>query len=254
MLWAVEWEASDQEALGLALVENLQRVNLSHAEKVVALDQLAELSNAHGLRRTARQLRVDPSWLSRQLAVRRDPQIFRAFEAGQIGVGQATELLRAPGHMREFLLRRVTRSTEHVSMTTVRAWVDEARAGEPQPAQVASARRACRRPRGFRSLLDEFKRLPPPRTPDDRAAICELFQIIHEMLGRSGAGLEIGHAATDWVDLICLMCGERARALQLGNRIALGAQSNIRKTGQRLVCGRCGGSVAAGDRGRQYHY
>jgi ParB family transcriptional regulator, chromosome partitioning protein len=254
MLWAVKWEATDQDALVLALVENLQRVNLSHAEKVAALDQLAELSNAHGLRQTARQLRVDPSWLSRQLAVRRDPQIFRAFEAGHIGVGQAAELLRAPAGMREFLLHRVTRAAEQVPVVTVRAWVDEARAGEPQPTRASSASRARHTPRGYRGLLDEFKQLAPPSTPDDRAALSELFQIIHEMLGGSGAALGNGHAATDWVDLACLMCGERARAQQLGNRIALDAQSNIRKSGKRLVCGRCGGSLAAADRGRQYHY
>jgi ParB family transcriptional regulator, chromosome partitioning protein len=256
MLWAVEWEATDQEALVLSLIENLQRVNLSHAEKVAALDQLAELSNAHGLRRTARQLRVDPSWLSRQLAVRRDPQIFRAFEAGLIGVGQAAELLRAPADMRDFLLHRVTRSTEHVSVATVRAWVDEARAGAPKCPDDSSLRGARPSRRRYRELLDEFKQLAPPVTADDRAAIRELLQVIHDVLRRSVGTLERvpGAAVTDWVELYCLMCGEHARAQQLGNRLKLTDQSNIRTSSGRLVCGRCGGSVAPGDRGRQYHY
>jgi cellulose biosynthesis protein BcsQ len=41
-IWAVERDASDADAYALALVENIQRVDLSHAEKVAALDQLGE--------------------------------------------------------------------------------------------------------------------------------------------------------------------------------------------------------------------
>jgi ParB/RepB/Spo0J family partition protein len=257
MLWAVEWEATDQEALALALVENLQRVNLSHAEKVAAFDQLAELSNARGLRRTARQLRVDPSWLSRQLAVRRDPLIFRAFEAGEIGVGQAAELLRAPVHMRDFLLRRVTRSAEHVAAATIRGWVDEARASATASADAQSADAAANECHGrYRQLLNEFMQLAPPATSDDRAALRELLQVIHGLLESSPSPL--GRAThppvTDWVDLCCIMCGERARAQKLGNQLRLIDQGHIREAAGRLVCGRCGGSVAPGDRGRQYHY
>ncbi|MDQ3810867.1 MAG: ParB/RepB/Spo0J family partition protein, partial [Chloroflexota bacterium] len=186
MLWAVEWDATDQEALVLGLVENVQRVNLSHAEKVAALDQLAELSNAHGLRRTARQLRVHPSWLSRQLAVRRDPQIFGAFEAGQIGVGQATELLRAPTHMREFLLHRVTRSTEHVSMTTVRAWVDEVRAKEPKERRARLRGGGQSSARTYRAVLHDLQQLTAPKTADEAAAMLELLAAVQELVARSG--------------------------------------------------------------------
>jgi ParB/RepB/Spo0J family partition protein len=250
MLWAVEWEATDQEALALALVENLQRVNLSHPEKVAALDQLSELTNARGLRRTARQLRVDPSWLSRQLAVRRDPHIFRAFEAGELGIGQAAELLRAPAYMREFLLRRVTRSPEHVPVAAVRGWVEEARARapkspEPPPAEVPST--------GYRDLLNQIKQLAAPATDDDRAAIWELFQFVQNVV-QASAGTCSNTAVSDWVELCCLMCGERAHAQRFGNRLRLTEPANIRHAGGRLVCGRCGGTIAPGDRGRQYHY
>jgi ParB family chromosome partitioning protein len=253
-LWAVEWEATDQEALALALIENLHRVNLSHAERVAALDQLAELSHAHGLRRTARQLRVDPSWLSRQLAVRRDPTIFRAFESGQIGVGQAAELLRAPAHMRDLLLHRVVRSTEHVPVTTVRAWVDEARARAPKRTGARRHHVAGPCARRYRELLDVFKQLGPPATEDDRSALLELLQAIQAVLEPSTRTLGRVRVPDEWIDLSCLMCGEHGRAQRSGNRLRLVGQGNIHQSGDRLVCGRCGGSVTPGDRGRQYHY
>jgi len=66
-IWAVEREASDAVAYPLALVENIQRVDLSHAEKVAALDQLGELAQGGGLQRTARSLHMSPGWLSVQL-------------------------------------------------------------------------------------------------------------------------------------------------------------------------------------------
>jgi hypothetical protein len=50
------------------------------------------------------------------------------------------------------------------------------------------------------------------------------------------------------------MCREGARARQLGRGLTLEAQSNIRESCGRLVCGRCGGSVMPAARGRQYHY
>jgi ParB/RepB/Spo0J family partition protein len=254
MLWAIEWEATDQEAFALALIENLQRVNLTHAEKVAALDQLAELANVHGLRRTARQLRVDPGWLSRQLAVRRDPQIFHAFEAGEIGVGQAAELLRAPDHMREFLLQRVTCSTEHVPLTTVRAWVDDARKSVAKLADGSLA--SCARPSSspYRRVLDDFKRLAPPDAEDDRAALLEMLHAVHEALQGAGCGPASQPTINEWVDLGCLMCGEHARAQLNGSRLMLSGQGGIRQSAGRLICGRCGGTVVRGDRGRQYHY
>jgi ParB/RepB/Spo0J family partition protein len=253
MVWVVEWEASDQDALALSLVENLQRVNLSRAEKVAALDQLAELSNARGLRRVARQLRVDPSWLSRQLAVRRDPHVFRAFEAGEISVGQAAELLRAPAHTREFLLRRVTRSTEHVPVATLRGWVEEARTSASKstasPGEAGDVR--------YRRLLDELKHLAPPTTPDEQAVVVELLQTVQGLLkccSSSAPRRAPEPAVSEWIELSCLMCGERSRAEQCGNRLVLTASNSVRAAAGRLVCGRCGGAVAPCERSRYYRY
>jgi ParB-like chromosome segregation protein Spo0J len=254
MVWVVEWEASDHDALALSLVENLQRVNLSRAEKVAALDQLAELSNARGLRRVARQLRVDPSWLSRQLAVRRDPQVFRAFEAGEISVGQAAELLRAPAHTREFLLRRVTRSTEHVPVAALRGWVEEARTGAskstatPTPGEAGDIR--------YRRLLDELKHLAPPTTPDEQAVVVELLQAVQGLLKCSSSAPRGAPepAVSEWIELSCLMCGERTRAERCGNRLVLTASHSVRAAAGRLVCRRSGGAVAPCERSRYYHY
>jgi ParB family transcriptional regulator, chromosome partitioning protein len=95
-IWAVEREASDADAYALALVENIQRVDLSHAEKVAALDQLGELAQGGGLRRTARSLHMSPAWLSVQLSLRKDPVIYPALETGRVSFGQAAALLRAP--------------------------------------------------------------------------------------------------------------------------------------------------------------
>jgi ParB-like chromosome segregation protein Spo0J len=243
-VWVVEWEASDQDALALSLVENLQRVNLSRAEKVAALEQLAELSNARGLRRVARQLRVDPSWLSRQLAVRRDPHVFRAFEAGEISVGQAAELLRAPAPTRQFLLHRVTRSAERVTVATIRAWVEEARTG--------AAARGVR----YKHLLDELKQLAPPSTPDERAAAVQLLQTVQSLLqcSPSAPPPPARPAVSEWIELSCLMCGERSRAEKCGTRLMLTDSNSVRVAAGRLLCGRCGGPVAPCERSRYYHY
>ena len=91
-------------------------------------------------------------------------------------------------------------------------------------------------------------------TADDRAALCELMEVIQEILRRSAGTLDGVAGVTDWVDLTCLMCGEGARARQCGRRLMLEGQSNIRESCGRLVCGRCGGTVAPGARGRQYQY
>jgi ParB family chromosome partitioning protein len=132
-IWAVEREASDTEAYALALIENMQRVDLSHAEKVAALDQLGELSEEGGLRQTARQLHMSPGWLSVQLSMRKDPVVYPALEAGRVSFGQAAALLRAPAHARRSLLdRALGKSTPIVE---IQGWVREVRRQE----QVARA-------------------------------------------------------------------------------------------------------------------
>jgi len=133
-IWAVEREASDTEAYALALIENMQRVDLSHAEKVAALDQLGELSEEGGLRQTARWLHMSPGWLSVQLSMRKDPVVYPALEAGRVTFGQAAALLRAPAHARRPLLDRALRR-KSVPIVEIQGWVQKVR----QQEQVARA-------------------------------------------------------------------------------------------------------------------
>jgi ParB family chromosome partitioning protein len=128
-VWAVERHVRDEfEAAALGFIENAQRVDLSREEKVAALDDLAELVGSVGLRKLALEIKVAPSWLSEQLKVRRDPEIFPALEEGHISVAQAAALSRAPAHARRNLLDRTVR--EHPEFRIVRQWVDEVRRAE----------------------------------------------------------------------------------------------------------------------------
>jgi ParB family chromosome partitioning protein len=136
-VWAVERHVRDDfEAAALAFIENAQRVDLSREEKVAALDDLADLVGSLGLRKLASEIKVAPSWLSEQLKVRRDPDVFPALEQGQISVAQAAALARAPAHARRSLLDRTIR--EHPEYRIVRGWVDEVRQAERKSrAQIA---------------------------------------------------------------------------------------------------------------------
>lgn len=127
-IWAVERAANDTEAYKLAIVENLHREDLSQADKVAALDQLAELTESVGLNQTARELSMSPGWLSQQLSIRRNPRLFPALERGAISFGIAGALQRAPAHTQQTLLDRTL--SEHPSLTTVRGWVDQLRTAQ----------------------------------------------------------------------------------------------------------------------------
>ena len=78
-----------------------------------------------GLNRTARELRIDPSWLSRRLSLRKDPVVFPALEAGRLSFRQASELLHAPAAVRRTLLDRALR--ERASGEVIRKWAYDAR-------------------------------------------------------------------------------------------------------------------------------
>ena len=125
-VWAVERDATDREAYRLALVENLHREDLSRADKLAALDQLAELAEAVGLNQTARELHMSPGWLSQQLAVRRNPRLFPALERGAISFGVADALQRAPAGAASTRSSRVCWAPAPVA--TVRGWAEAARA------------------------------------------------------------------------------------------------------------------------------
>jgi ParB/RepB/Spo0J family partition protein len=124
---AVQREATDETAFRLALVENIHREDLSHQEKVEALDMLGEMVDGHGLRRTAHELNMSPGWLSRRLSMRHDPVVSPALEEGRISFAQVNELLAAPAVARRTLLDRVMRSRGRVPSGKVRDWVNDVR-------------------------------------------------------------------------------------------------------------------------------
>jgi ParB family chromosome partitioning protein len=189
-IWGIERDASDADALRLALVENFHRVDFSMAEKLAALDQLAELAQLTGLRRAAALLHIDPGWLSRLLAMRRDPLIYSALEAGQLGFGQAAELLRAPKHACDALLDRVLKEPS-VATADIRAWVEEERAYEQQKrARIVSHANPDAandlRVNPFRKIVTDLEQLGPPRSEEDRSALLDLFRRIQRLRGTRG--------------------------------------------------------------------
>lgn len=188
-IWAVERDASDIDSFKLALVENLHREELSRAETVAALDQLAELSVATGLNRTARELRVSPTWLSLRLSVRKDPVVYPALETGRLSFSQAIELRRAPAHARRSLLDRALR--DEVGHRVIREWVDQVRTLERQSragigASVALARGSKRKGHdtersAFMDVLDLLRALGAPQTDGDRAVLDQIAALLETL-------------------------------------------------------------------------
>ena len=184
---AIERDASDQQAYKLALVENLHREDLSHQEKVDALDQLAELVQVTGLRRTAGELGISHAWLSRRLSMRQDPVIFPALETGKIGFSQANELLAAPAVARRALLDKVLR--HGTPKETIRDWVRQAKreirhGQQTAVAAVAATDGVAEADRGnqFANLVARLRNLGRPTRPADVAALEELISIARSLL------------------------------------------------------------------------
>lgn len=260
-IWAVVRDVSDQDTIALMLVENLHRVNLSHVERVAALDQLAELTCLSGLRKVAKHLRVDPGWLSRQLAIRRDGIIFPAVEQGRIGFGQAAELLRAPLNARQALLERVLEAPERVPTATIRAWVEEAREerhqrprlDNPQEIDGQDSPRFSDPPREenpYQTLLAQLESFGVPRSPEECYALFALSRRARQLIAAAGI---FGRRSTlkkesKLVELDCMMCGEQAGVLETRVKVRLGPGARVRRKGNTIVCGRCGGTLTTGDR------
>jgi ParB family chromosome partitioning protein len=190
---AIEKDATDAEALRLALVENLHREDLSQEEKITALDQLAEWVEASGLNRTAHELRIDPSWLSRRLSLRRDPVVFPALDAGRLSFRQATELLHAPAPARRTLLDRALRTK--ASGETIRKWAYEAKRQVKQQQQEVVAELATRRDTEPRTqaleatemvpqLVARLRALGDTLVREDLPALTELVTTAQELIER----------------------------------------------------------------------
>jgi ParB/RepB/Spo0J family partition protein len=245
MIWALERQVAESERLALALVENLHRVGLSHAEKVAALDQLLEMCRAEGLRQTAHRIRITPGWLSSQLAVRRDPVIFPALENGSLSFGQAAELMRAPAKARPELLERTLRHEGRTTTATIRAWVRQTRAIEQPPSEAGATEAA-----NYARVLEQLRQLPALQSAEDVNALRALVLEARQRL-RTHAGRCTTRVSTE---ITCMMCGEPAGAVVNGKKFEPRACSSVRKVGRRLVCGRCGGSLVPSDRTERYLY
>jgi ParB/RepB/Spo0J family partition protein len=184
-IWAVERDATDREAYKLALIENLHREDLSQADKVAALDQLAELTEAVGLNQTARELSMSPGWLSQQLAIRRNPRLFPALERGAISFGMADALQRAPASAQQTLLDRVLAAP--VPVAAVRGWVEEVRTAR-RAAESALTGRLVRDDGGrtttagntnpYAALAAQLRALGAPQSPEDQAGLAELMAAV----------------------------------------------------------------------------
>lgn len=181
---AVVREASDRQAFRLAFVENVHRKGLSHDEMVDALDELADMAQTSGLRRTAAELSMDPGWLSKQLSMRRDPVIFPALEDGRLTFTQANELLSAPAAARQSLLDRVHR--ERPTFDSLRAWVQavkqEYRNGQLRIADRATGLDDIAPSNRFAALRDELRRLGAPHSPEERNTLGEMIEVIRGLL------------------------------------------------------------------------
>jgi hypothetical protein len=179
-------DATDAQAFRLALVENMHRKALSHLEMVDALDELADLVQSAGLRRTAAELRIDPGWLSKQLSMRRDPVIFPALEEGRLTFTQANELLSAPAAARRPLLDRLYR--QRPTFDVLRTWVQVARAesrrNQQLVADIAAGVQSVDEPNGnrFESVRETLAKLGDPKTPDERDTLGQILVHVRGLL------------------------------------------------------------------------
>jgi ParB family chromosome partitioning protein len=258
-IWAIERDVVDSESLVLALIENLQRVGLSHAEKVAALDQLSELSQVEGLRHLARQLHVTPGWLSSQLAVRRDPVIFPALDAGHIGLGQAAEMMRAPAQARAQLLQRVLSEPGHVATATIRKWAAEMRAPDVQQVSTSQATEDVREHTHAR-LAEQVERLSPPQTAAEREALKRIIAHARQLLrlttreGQTDVSQRRLTRKTTSTEVTCLLCGQQAGHLEETRTFQPLHDHAVRIARERLACGNCGGALTYGARTERFSY
>jgi hypothetical protein len=106
-------------------------------------------------------------------------------------------------------------------------------------------------------LIDTLEQIGPPMTEEDRAALAELGERIRRFLDASAdtmpAAREGGSAKQTAMELSCLLCGEEAGTLVDGRELHPRQQNSVRRVGNQLVCGRCGGKLTASSR-EQYFY
>ncbi len=191
---AVQRDASDEMAFRLALVENMHREDLSHQEKVEALDMLASTAAGQGLRQVAGELGTSPSWLSRRLDAT-GPCDLSCARGGRIRFVQANELLSAPVAARRMLLDRVAGTKRRVSFDELRTWVQAARnqfreeRGHASGAAAATsedqlARESVPSSAPYACLLQLIEDLAEPSGPEEIRALGDLVACLQDRWDR----------------------------------------------------------------------
>jgi hypothetical protein len=173
-------------------------VDLSHTEKVAALDELAELVQDSGLRAAARALGTSHTWLLARLQMRQDPVIFPALEAGDISFMMADQLRRAPAPARRGLLDRVLR--ERPDAGTARKWVQAIRDHERGERAALSARIATDRDGTadpYDELVGQLQALGEPRTRKQRDALKQLVELGQRLMSVSRPAKRTAATAAD---------------------------------------------------------
>jgi ParB family chromosome partitioning protein len=173
-------DVPDQAALAMALIENIQRENLSPLEEANGLQRLVdEFRLTHD--QAAQAVGRSRAAVSNLLRLLRLPQAIQGYLAeGKLDMGHARALLAVEGHRQVDLARRVA---EHgLSVRETEALVNDAL----QPATPAATTRA-RRSRDIERLQDE---------------LCEHLGTAVELRpGRKGSGkLVIGYMSLDHLD------------------------------------------------------
>lgn len=123
-------DTTDEQAYLDALIENLQRANLTVEEEAEAYQGL--LGQGMSVRQIAEKLGVAHSKISRVTRIYEDPLLSEAVVEGRITKSQAQELLVVPGEEKprlvQFIAGRRKRS-EPVALDELRAEVERARQG-----------------------------------------------------------------------------------------------------------------------------
>jgi ParB/RepB/Spo0J family partition protein len=131
--------ASKDEAFVLNLVENVQRENLSGAERVRAIELLASLREESGepmsSRHVAELVKKDHSTIAKWLGINRRPELRDAVAEGRVKIGHATILTAAPADALPGLIN----SASTLSQTELRQQVTALRRDPVARARQAAA-------------------------------------------------------------------------------------------------------------------
>jgi ParB family transcriptional regulator, chromosome partitioning protein len=163
---AIVRQADQGEAYLLALIENLQRDNLSPREEAEALEILVR-ENRLSTRQVAEAVKRSASYVSRRLRVFEDPVLAPLVLQRALTVSAAEELLPLPAPRKRALAQQA--AEEGWDRLQVRFAVDGQSAGEG-PRKTALARRA----RELRMALRD--KLPGSLTEAERRELRLLFR------------------------------------------------------------------------------